>query len=189
MILDCFVIPIEDIGIPRNKERGPKMPARKTYPEHRNGLTLIEIMIAMTMIAVGVLGAMMYRYHSALDARKADVQVGAERVALLILEGWKGAAGLPGYDPSTIATSLNSPHIAISSPSGGVCTVQLTGGTPTCYYVTLLPPTEPTDLDGDGTTDTTGIRMLEVEVKFYGNGSPDTSLPAKTVRLADFVRI
>jgi len=164
--------------------------AAKTYRKFNNGLTLIEIMIAMTTIAVGVLGAMMYRYHSALDARKADVQVGAERVALLILEGWKGAAGLDTYDPSTIDTTLNSADISILKTGTDTYTVQLTGGTQTYYYVTLLPPIDynPADLDGDGIVDTTKIRQLEVEVTYYGNGSQDKSLPAKSVKLSDFVR-
>ena len=160
----------------------------KRYNQFKTGLTLIEIMVAMLLIAVGILGAMMYRYHSALDARKADVQVGAERVAMLILQGWKGAAGLDGYDPST-DINLNSSDISISSANSGIHTVQLTGGTQTYYYARLFFSTPSTDLDGDGTADTFNIRKLEVEVTYYGSsGSQDTSLPAKTVRLSDFVR-
>ena len=156
--------------------------------QNRRGVTLIEIMVAIVVIVVGVLGAMMYRYHSALDARKADVHVGAGRVALLILEGWKGAAGDPTYDPSMEIglQVLNSPDIFISSASGGVHTVQLSGGTQTYYYARLVKPSVE-DVDGDGTDDDR-IRKLEVEVTYYGRGSQDSGQPAKTVKISDFVR-
>lgn len=126
----------------------------------RSGLMLIEIMIAIVVVVVGILGAMMYRYHSALDARRADIQVGAGRVALLILEGWKGAAGDLAYDPSSDIglQVLNSDDITISGT--GPYTVQLTGGTDTTYEATL---TFDEDVTGNGEDDD-GIRKLTVEV-------------------------
>lgn len=164
---------------------------KKTSRKNRSGLTLIEIMVAITVIIVGVLGAVMYRYSSALHARKADVHAGAGRVALLILEGWKGAAGNPAYDPSSDIglEVLNSDDIDISA-SGGVYTVQLLGGTETSYYAELLPPTDyfDADLDGDGTAETNDIRKLEVVVTYYGSGSQDASQPAKAVKISGFVR-
>ena len=155
----------------------------------RSGLTLIEIMVAILVIVIGVLGAMMYRYHSALNARIADVQVGAGRVGLLILEGWKGAAGNPAYDPQGVGGIgvLDSLHIDIDPISNGEYPVHLLGGTETHYYVKLIPVE---DVDGDSDeTDDIGIRKLEVEVTYYGRGSSDKSLPnSKTIKLSDFVR-
>lgn len=169
-------------------ERAAEMKPRAR--ENRSGLTLIEIMVALLVIVVGVLGAMMYRYYSALDARKADVLVGASRVGLLVLEGWKGAVGNPAYDPQGVggigAEVLGSGDISISPASAGVHTVQLTGGTDTYYFVKLVKPSLE-DVDGDGIDDA-GIRKLEVEVTYYGQGSSDTSKPAKTIKLSDFVR-
>ena len=163
----------------------------ETPVKNRSALTLIEVMVAITVVVIGVLGAAMYRYHSALDARKADVQVGAGRVALLILEGWKGAAGDLNYNPSN-EIPLNSglvggsEDITISSNGSDNYTVQLLGGTHSYYYAQL---TYNEDVDGNGdVADDVGIRKLEVEVTYYGRASQDTSLTAKTIKLSDFVR-
>lgn len=161
----------------------------------RSGLTLIEIMVAIVVIIVGVLGAVMYRYGAALDARKADVHVGASRVALLILEGWKGAAGavdasgniayFPHDDiPLNSEFDEGSDDITITSNGSDNYTIYLTGGTSTYYYAQL---TYNEDVDGDSTDDD-GIRKLEVKVTYYGRGSQDTSLPKKTIKISDFVR-
>lgn len=162
--------------------------------KNRSGITLIEIMIALVIIVVGVLGAMMYRYHSALDARKADVHVGAGRVALLLLEGWKGAAGNEDYDPRTIG-GVGASDISIYDASKNGYVVELTGdpaGTKTFYYARLIRHGLYTnaDLDGDGNADTSGLRRLEVRVTYYGSGGvKDVTLPSKMVGVAGFVRL
>ena len=80
------------------------------------GVTLVEVMVAIVVIAVAVIGAMGYRYYCALDARKADVQITAARVALLLLEGWNGAGGGLDYDPE--AAQFNSTELPVSSEEG-----------------------------------------------------------------------
>jgi len=73
----------------------------KLIRKKRNtGLTLIEIMVAMTVITIAITGAMGFRYYSALDARKADVQITAARLGLLLLESWKGTGGNEDYNPA-----------------------------------------------------------------------------------------
>ncbi|MFC1737774.1 prepilin-type N-terminal cleavage/methylation domain-containing protein [Planctomycetota bacterium] len=64
-----------------------------------SAFTLVEVMVAMAILAIAVLGAMGFRYYSALDARKADVQNYAARVSSLLLESWKGLGGLERFDP------------------------------------------------------------------------------------------
>ena len=153
-----------------------------------NGLTLIEIVISLAIVAIALIGAMMYRYYSASSARLADVHAGAGRVGLLILEGWKGAAGRLDYNPSTDigAYILANDDISISEVSGtDEYLVELTGGTDTSYYVTL---DYDDDVDGDGTIDP-GIRKLLIDVTYYGNGVQNKSLPLKTVKIGDFTRI
>jgi len=66
----------------------------------RKGLTLVEVMVTMLVIVVAVIGASGFRYYATLDARKADTQITAARLGLLLLEGWKGLAGNPEYDPA-----------------------------------------------------------------------------------------
>lgn len=66
----------------------------------RCGFTLVEIMAALVILAVAVLGASGYRYYAALDARKAAMQAGASRVATLLCESWRGVEGDESYDPA-----------------------------------------------------------------------------------------
>lgn len=90
----------------------------RTSRKHRSGLTLIEIMVAILVIVIGVLGAMMYRYYSVLDARKADVKIASARIGLMLLEGWNGTGGYltsePGnsYNPET---QFDSAELTINS--------------------------------------------------------------------------
>jgi prepilin-type N-terminal cleavage/methylation domain-containing protein len=64
----------------------------------RRGLGLVEVMIAMVLLAVAILGAMGFRYYSATDARKADMYNNAARFSSLLLESWKGIGGLERFD-------------------------------------------------------------------------------------------
>jgi prepilin-type N-terminal cleavage/methylation domain-containing protein len=70
-----------------------------TVNRHKSvkAFTLIELMVAMVILIIGVTGAMGYRYHSALNARKADVQITAARIGLSLLQNWKGYGGYSGY--------------------------------------------------------------------------------------------
>jgi prepilin-type N-terminal cleavage/methylation domain-containing protein len=155
---------------------------------HRDkGLTLIEILVSLLIVAIAVIGAMMYRYYAARNARMADVHADAGRVGLLILEGWKGVAGRLDYNPQTeIGPEVQgSPDISVGAISGGQYPVQLTGGTDTYYFVSL---SHNDDVNGDGSIDS-GIRKLIVSVSYYGGGSQDKSLKLTTVKISDFVRI
>ena len=62
-------------------------------------VTLIEVMVAIIILSVGVLGAAGYRYYCALDARKADEHITAARLGLLLLESWNGVNASTDYDP------------------------------------------------------------------------------------------
>jgi prepilin-type N-terminal cleavage/methylation domain-containing protein len=67
--------------------------------QRKQGITLVEVMIAMVLLAVAVLGAMGFRYYSATDARKADMYNNAARFSSLLLESWKGIGGLDRFNP------------------------------------------------------------------------------------------
>ena len=69
------------------------------------GVSLIEIMIAITVIQVSVVGAMAYRYYSIIDAHKATARITAARTALMFCENWNGVKGAETYDPTTCAGS------------------------------------------------------------------------------------
>lgn len=65
----------------------------------RAGLTLVEIMAAAVILTIAVLGASLFRYHTALSARKADLQTAAVRITLLLCESWRGSSDPNSFDP------------------------------------------------------------------------------------------
>jgi len=65
------------------------------------GFTLVEVMAATVILSIAVIGASGYRYHAALDARKAAMHSEAARVALLFCESWQGVKGSETYNPIT----------------------------------------------------------------------------------------
>lgn len=77
--------------------------------KYRNcGLTLIEVMIAVLVAVVIVIGALSYMYACALNARAADVRITATRVGQLLLETWKvtgtivgGVWDVTAFNPTT----------------------------------------------------------------------------------------
>ena len=73
---------------------------------------MIEVLLAIVIIAIAVIGASGYRYYSALDARKASTRSTAARIALLLSENWRGL----GYD----RTDDFNPIMHLSSPDYGM---------------------------------------------------------------------
>ena len=64
------------------------------------GVTLIEVMLAITVLALAVLGASAYRYHCAWDVNESDVHTSAARIGHLLSESWRGLDGSESYDPA-----------------------------------------------------------------------------------------
>lgn len=62
--------------------------------DKNKGLTLIEVMVVVIIIAVAVIGAMRFRYFGVANAKKADVQSNATRIGSMMLETWKGLGGI-----------------------------------------------------------------------------------------------
>jgi type II secretory pathway pseudopilin PulG len=86
-----------------------------------NGITLVEIAVAMLIIVVAIIGAMGYRYYSVLDARKAKVQITAARLGSMLLENWKGTGGrsspTEAFDPHLLG--YESALLMVGSGGGG----------------------------------------------------------------------
>ena len=87
---------------------------KRLWTNNKTGFSLIEVMVAMVVIIIGVMGAMGFRYYCVLDAKKADVQVTAARIATLLLEDWKGMGGL-AYVPNTSLPSSSGLTVAAST--------------------------------------------------------------------------
>ena len=58
-------------------------------------------MVAVVILLAAVIGATRYQYYTVLDAKKADLHMEATRLAVTMLEGWKGAGGEMTFDPLT----------------------------------------------------------------------------------------
>jgi prepilin-type N-terminal cleavage/methylation domain-containing protein len=74
--------------------------------KREHGVTLIEVMVAMAVLAIAALGALSYQYHSAKHSRIAKLEMTATRTAQLLLEDWKSSGGASNYDPSTLGIGI-----------------------------------------------------------------------------------
>jgi len=63
---------------------------------------LLEVMVAMVVLAVAALGALSYQYHAAVQAQTADKQIAGTQIARLVMEDWKSTGGAADYDPASL---------------------------------------------------------------------------------------
>jgi hypothetical protein len=63
------------------------------------GISLIEVITASAILAITVLGTLLFRYTATVDIRRAEAHGGAGRVALLLSESWAASGGNAAYDP------------------------------------------------------------------------------------------
>ena len=71
----------------------------RNWKSARQGFTLTEVMISILIVMVLATGAMGYQYNSSRDVKISEVQSSAARIAMLLLEGWKGQQGDTAFDP------------------------------------------------------------------------------------------
>jgi len=62
-------------------------------------MSLVNVMIAVTVVSVAAIGTSRLRYYAALDSRKAAMSITAARVAELFCESWRAVQGVETYDP------------------------------------------------------------------------------------------
>ena len=60
---------------------------------HKRGVTLIEALAAMVILAIAALGTLSYQYHSAKHSHITKLEMTATRTAQLLLEDWKSSGG------------------------------------------------------------------------------------------------
>ena len=70
----------------------------KFQTRQNRGGTLVEVMVAAVVLMIIFIGVLSYLYFCAINARRADVQVKAGRLGLLLLEGWKAVEGDTDYE-------------------------------------------------------------------------------------------
>ena len=74
-------------------------------------MTLIEALIAATVVAILALGALVYQYLGATHFRIAHAELTATRAGQLLIEDWKGsgAPDIVNYDASTLGVGFDKP--------------------------------------------------------------------------------
>jgi len=77
-------------------------------PKLASALILIEVMIAMAVLAIAALGVLSHQYHAAVHARIARAQIAGMRTAQLLLEDWKSSGGSEEYDVTTLGLGFSS---------------------------------------------------------------------------------
>jgi type II secretory pathway pseudopilin PulG len=88
--------------------------------KNRNtGLTLIEVMIAILVIMIVVIGAITYMYACMCNARRAEVRITATRVGELLLDAWKNTGGALTFNPQYVLNFLPSGDISDADGPGG----------------------------------------------------------------------
>lgn len=71
------------------------------------GFTFTEVMGAIVVLTVAVLGTSAYRYHATVDVRKAGLKTTGARIGCLLSETWRGSADPNAFDPvSHMGTDL-----------------------------------------------------------------------------------
>lgn len=70
--------------------------------QRSQGVSLIEVLVAVVVLAVAVLGALSYQYHATRRTVLAKDELTATRTARLLLEDWKSNGGDENYDPTTL---------------------------------------------------------------------------------------
>jgi prepilin-type N-terminal cleavage/methylation domain-containing protein len=78
-------------------------------PGTRNGFSLLEVMLAVSLTCVIALGSLGYRYLGIKHSRASDAQFMASRIAQLLIEDWKSASGDADYDPESLQLGFAAP--------------------------------------------------------------------------------
>jgi len=153
------------------------------HPKFGGAFTLVEVMAAILILSVAMLGASGYRYFAALDERRATIQATAARIGLLLCESWRGVKGDETFDPTAYfasdltinkivdPSSLESQYKDPGFTLLGACTVTTNG----INYDVLLSWK---DLS-------TELRALNVVVTWYSWRSQNP-LPDKSFKLTTY---
>ncbi|MGD0784877.1 MAG: prepilin-type N-terminal cleavage/methylation domain-containing protein [Sedimentisphaerales bacterium] len=70
--------------------------------------TLIEVMVAMTVIVIVAIGALNYQYYAVQHSQIANTQTTATHAAQLLMDDWMSTGGLTTYDPTALHLGFTS---------------------------------------------------------------------------------
>ena len=151
------------------------------------GISLIEVMAAILVLSVVVIGTSGFRYHAALGNQKVIGQLTAARVGLLLSESWRGVKGDETFSPIDYLGS----ELAIANASAVTTDVPI-DFTELGYYEI--------DIDGSQYLVTlswndisSGLRVLNVVVTWNHRNCPtgttDIEQPTKSIKFTTYAQI
>jgi prepilin-type N-terminal cleavage/methylation domain-containing protein len=80
--------------------------------QFRAGVTLVEVSVAIVILAIASIGAINYQYHATRQGQVARSEITATRVAQLLLEDWKSRGGDETYDPTALGLGFTDMQAA-----------------------------------------------------------------------------
>ena len=134
-------------------------------------MTLVEALIAATVVAILALGALVYQYLGASQFRIAHAELTATRTGQMLIEDWKGS-GVPdivNYDATTLGMGFEKPYPGDNS----YYTIKVDG---IRMYVTLTYG----DVDVDAFANVT-LRQISVKIQWrkdFGSGAVGADDPS-----------
>jgi len=149
-----------------------------------SGLTLVEVMLSVAILAVAALGTLGYQYHAARHSHIAKVQITGARISQLLIEDWKSTGGSETYDP----TFSGMGFIELSIPGSFI--EGQDAGTPvgnSVYNITVDDVPMQTmlswmDIEVDASTGVT-LRQLTVILKFRDDPEIDPIIVSSYIRV------
>ncbi|HSV26838.1 MAG TPA: prepilin-type N-terminal cleavage/methylation domain-containing protein [Sedimentisphaerales bacterium] len=69
------------------------------FIRNKQGLTVIEVLVAIAVLGIASMGAMSYQYFSNRHMRNAQVKITATQITQLLIEDWKSVGGDEHYSP------------------------------------------------------------------------------------------
>lgn len=81
---------------------------RAVRRRHDRGMTLVELSVAILILAVASVGTMSYQYHAARRASMARAEITAMQLGRLLIEDWKSRGGEESYDPAELNMGITS---------------------------------------------------------------------------------
>lgn len=155
-------------------KRPTKEPGLRGIPGHCRGVTLIEVLIAMLVTSIGLLGLAGLQVYSLKSNQSAALQAQANVLAYDILDRMRGNPTLAqtgGYNISlksaapSDAGSINGIDLSqwrgmlASSLPSGTGSVSCTAARECTVVVQWVDPSITFDRDGDGDTDTADTEL------------------------------
>jgi prepilin-type N-terminal cleavage/methylation domain-containing protein len=163
------------------------------YRKVLKAFSLIELMVAVTVISIAAVGGLEYQYYAVKHSRLARTQITVSRAAQLLVEDWKSVGGSTSYNPLNLQLGFANTGVPGGFAMGiAVGTVlNNTVYTITVNNVPMVIMLGYTDISHDAISDTT-LRQLIVMVRWQqgqATGAGGTTLCDSPYILTTYVRL